>query len=486
MSISSLEPVEVWRHFDDILRIPRPSGHEDKIREHILLWSARQGFDVESDIAGNLFVRVPAREGFETLPPIILQAHMDMVTEKESSSDIDFLRDPIEATIVDGFVCSMGTTLGADNGIGLAVAMAAAENQQLYRGALLLVFTVDEERGLTGAKGLDASKLEGNQLINLDSEDEAIYIGCAGAEDCHFFISVRREIVSDCPASLMIAVKGLSGGHSGVDIVKNNANAIKVLARLLYALAEEGVQFRIFSLDGGGSRNAIPREATALLKIPAIEEARIKALVDRQGVLLRKEFPGDPDLILFASRVPAKREQSLVFKREDQALVLQALLVCPHGVLAMSQTVSELVETSNNLAVVHTMEDQVEIHTLSRSSSYSGLSSTITQLKAISDLVGADFKRLGGYPAWEPNTKSPLVETAKRVVQRLSGKAPELRAVHGGLECAIIGSKSDLEMISLGPEIEGAHTPRERVNILSVGAFYERLLEIIREITRTR
>ncbi len=488
MSLGSLEPADVWRHFESIIQIPRSSGHEELIREHILLWSVSRGFDFDSDEAGNLFIRVPAARGYEKRPEIILQAHMDMVTEKDAGASFDFLKDPIEAVIDGDFLRSISTTLGADNGIGLAAAMALAEDQSAVRGPLLLVFTVDEERGLTGAKGLDGSRLSGCKMINLDSEDEAIYIGCAGAEDCRLRLRLRRESAAESSVPLTVRVRGLAGGHSGVDIDKNNANAIKILARMLLAASSEREDIAVVALEGGGSRNAIPREAMAIVRVMPSSEEAIKAFARVQEETLRKEFPRDPDLSISVSRVPKKRHEDLVWLQEDQMRILRALVVCPHGVLAMSQAVPGLVETSNNLAILRSENDSVDIFTLTRSSGQGSLEAVTQQIKALGDLLGAEFTRLGGYPAWEPNPDSELVQTARSAFERLTGKEPELRAVHAGLECGIIGAKSKgrLEMISLGPAIEGAHTPKERVRIASVGFFYSLLREVISDIANGR
>lgn len=481
--VTGLEPNNLWSHFAEILAIPRPSGHEGEVREYILRWAGHRDFRVGSDSAGNLFVDVPALEGSADREPVMIQAHMDMVADKERDVEIDFFRDGIEAFVDGDFVRSRGTTLGADNGIGLAAAMAISEDESFKRGPLQLIFTVDEERGLTGAKGLDANKLRGSRLLNLDSEDEAIYIGCAGAEDCLLRFPCNFEELTSNTIPVEVSVEGVEGGHSGVDIGRNGANAIKLLARLLDEFERNRANFRLVSVRGGSSRNAIPREATALGKVPTTSLGILEACVRVEEVRFRREYPRDLGIRLAAVRVPKRRKESGVWGRESQAIFIRAVMACPHGVLGMSNDVDGLVETSNNLALLRIVDQWAEIQTLTRSSGEGGLWNVTEEIRALAELSGAAFSRLGGYPAWHPNPQSSLVKVASRAFVHLHTRPPELRAVHAGLECGIIGSKIEgLEMISLGPEINGAHTPRENVRISSVAKFYKLLREVLREL----
>ncbi|BCW94056.1 MAG: aminoacyl-histidine dipeptidase [Thermoanaerobaculum sp.] len=475
--LANLQPSLVWQHFEEILKVPRPSKHEERIREHVKRWAQSKGFAVREDAAGNLVVKVPATPGHESAPTVVLQGHLDMVAEKNSDVTFDFFKDAIQPRIVGDYVYATGTTLGADNGIGVAAAMAIAEDPEAVHGPLELLFTVDEETGLTGAAKLDPSLVTGKTLLNLDTEEDgAFYIGCAGGADAHSVFTVQWEPVPAGHVALAVRVRGLKGGHSGVDIHENRGNALKFLARVVAAARKASAELRIAAVSGGSKHNAIPREADAVITLPAADAAKARQAMEEAAAVLKEEY-GEID--------PGQRVElgeaatSQVFSAGDSNRILDALLACPHGVLAMSRAVPGLVETSNNLAVVTTEGSQVKVVTSSRSSVMPSLRATLQQVEAVFKLAGAEVEVHDGYPGWKPNPNSPVLQLAKEVFQREFGREPEVKAIHAGLECGLIGEKfPGMDMLSLGPQIESPHSPDERVKIPTVANFY-RLLKAI-------
>lgn len=475
--LSHLEPQLVWKHFEEILAVPRPSKHEEKIREHVKRWAQEKGFAVREDATGNLVVKVPATPGHEAAPTVVLQGHLDMVAEKNSDVAFDFFKDAIQPRIVGDYVYATGTTLGADNGIGVAAAMAIAEDPEAVHGPLELLFTVDEETGLTGAAKLDPTLVSGRTLLNLDTEEDgAFYIGCAGGADARSVFTVSLEPVPAGHAALAVRVRGLKGGHSGVDIHENRGNALKFLARALAAARRAAPELRIATLSGGSKHNAIPREADAVITVPAGDVAAVRKAIEETAAVLKEEY-GEIDP---GQRVDAEDTSAAqVFSAGDGSRILDALLACPHGVLAMSRAVPGLVETSNNLAVVTTEGSQVKVVTSSRSSVMPSLKATLQQVEAVFRLAGAQVEVHDGYPGWKPNPDSPVLKLAKEVFHREFGREPEVKAIHAGLECGLIGEKfPGMDMLSLGPQIESPHSPDERVKIPTVASFY-RLLKAI-------
>jgi dipeptidase D len=477
----SLEPRLVWQHFDAIRQVPRPSKHEEKIRAHVRAWAEARGFSVKEDAAGNIVVKVPATPGHENAPTVVLQGHLDMVAEKNADVSFDFFNDPIQVRIVGDYVYATGTTLGADNGIGVAAAMAVAEDPEAVHGPLELLFTVDEETGLTGAMKLDPTLLSGRTLLNLDTEEDgAFYIGCAGGADAHAVFTVALEPLPPGHAALAVRVRGLRGGHSGVDIHENRGNALKFLARLLAAGRKVSPELRIASIGGGSKHNAIPREADAVLTVPASQLEAVKQAIFEMAGVLREEF-GEVDP---GQKVEVEETTTAeVFAAADGNRLLDALLACPHGVLAMSRAVPGLVETSNNLAVVTTEGNQVKVVTSSRSSVMPSLRATLQQVEACFRLAGAAVEVHDGYPGWKPNPNSQVLQLAKEVFRKEFGRDPEVKAIHAGLECGLIGEKfPGMDMLSLGPQIESPHSPDERVKISTVASFYRLLKAILREM----
>ncbi len=473
--VSSFEPRPLWAHFDRILEIPRGSGDEDRIRRHVLELAERQGLEHHTDAAGNVLVRKPGTAGREQAPVTVLQAHLDMVNEKDSDVAHDFSRDPIRPRQDGDWLYATGTTLGADNGIGVATMLALLEATDVPHGPLELLFTIDEETGLTGASGLDASLLEGRRLLNLDSEEEGhVTVGCAGGAD-----TILRLPVESAPApgtALAVRVSGLRGGHSGVDIALQRGNAVKLLARILAAAAET-VPFRLARLEGGNKHNAIPREAEATALVEG-DVAAFRAAVEAEAAAVQAELAAtDPDLS-FEMADAATPERA--WTPQATTTTLRLLEALPHGVLAMSPDIPGLVETSTNVAAVSVEGDTLVVGTSSRSSVGSALRATERRIAAIAGLAGAAVEPGHGYPGWKPDLKSPLLATVTAVEREVYGREPKVVAVHAGLECGIIGEKvPGMDMVSIGPQIEAPHSPNERVRIESVGRFWGVLTTVL-------
>ncbi len=481
-SLENLDPKLVWKHFDDIRKIPRPSKHEEKVAAHVVEWAKGRGFDVRRDAAGNVVVKVPATPGHEGAPVIVLQGHLDMVPEKNQDVDFDFLADAIQTRIVDDYVYATGTTLGADNGIGVAAAMAVADDDSVVHGPLELLFTIDEETGLTGAQDLDSSLLSGRTLINLDTEEDgALYIGCAGGADARVRFAVDRGAAPIGTAALHVKVRGLRGGHSGVDIHENRGNAVKFLARCLEGARKAGVEFDLVTLVGGSKHNAIPREGDAVVRVAGSDADAFTAAVDGAAAVLKEEYAEiDPNASIEV--VPSDDGRGIV-DRAQASRFLDALLACPHGVLAMSRAVPGLVETSHNLAVVEDGGDHFSLTTSGRSSVMPALSGLMDQVAAVFRMAGADVEVGGGYPGWKPNPDSPVLKTAMAVYEKALGSRPEVKAIHAGLECGLIGEKfPGMDMVSMGPQIESPHSPDERVQISTVDRFYTVLKATLAEL----
>ena len=483
--LDKLEPRLIWKHFDAIRQIPRPSKHEERIAEHVANWAKSHGLEVKRDGAGNVLVKVPATPGHEKAPVIVLQGHLDMVPEKNSDVAFDFEKDAIQVRVVGDYVYATGTTLGSDNGVGVAAAMAVAEDQKAVHGPLELLFTIDEETGLTGAMQLDNKLLAGRILINLDTEeDAALYIGCAGGADTHATFTVSREDALKGTVPVRLSVRGLRGGHSGVDVHENRGNALKFLLRTLNALQGKGIEFGIVSLAGGSKHNAIPREADAVIRISKGNESAAVAAVDSFARVLKEEFGEiDPGQRVECVTLEDREENRKVWIRFDNDRVLDALLACPHGVLGMSRAVPGLVETSNNLAVVTTEGNTVKVTTSSRSSVMPSLKATTEQIGAAFRLGGAEVEQRDGYPGWKPNPSSAVLNTALKVFEREFKKKPAVKAIHAGLECGLIGEKyPGMDMVSMGPQIESPHSPDERVQISTVDRFYTFLKATLAEL----
>jgi len=485
--LRELEPRAVWRHFDAIRRIPRPSKHEEQIAEHVLSWARGRGFETLRDRAGNLVVRVPASPGLEAAPGVVLQAHLDMVCEKNSEVEHDFLRDPIAVEVEGDWVHAVGTTLGADNGLGVAAALALADDAELDRGALELLFTLDEETGLNGARALDGEIVRGRTLVNLDSEDEGtIYIGCAGAAGVSAELPLEREAENAEGEVWQLEISGLRGGHSGVDIHERRGNALRLLGRALEEIRRGAAPWALLDVGGGDKANAIPREASARLvagttALPTIEEA-----LERARSAARAEFGElEPDLRLELGAAEAKTPGPAITAPCRDRLI-DLLNALPHGVLAMSPEVPGLVETSVNLGVLTAGETLAAITCSCRSSLDAGLEGALTTLAAAARLAGARPVVRRGYPGWRPDPDAPLVRLAAAAYERTAGRPPAIEAVHAGLECGVLIDRlPGLQAVSIGPEIRGAHSPDERAQISSVESFYRHLRALVADLARS-
>ncbi len=480
-SIKELSPPKIWHYFHKITQIPRPSKHEEKMAEYILQFAKEFNLEAIQDKTGNILIRKDATKGRETAPTVILQSHMDMVCEKNSSSTHNFMTDPIE-TIIDGdWVKAKETTLGADDGIGMAAQLAILSSQDLEHGPLEALFIVDEETGLTGAFGLDEDLLTGSILINLDSEDDGeIFIGCAGGIDTIGTYTPQYESTPSTSFAVKISVSGLTGGHSGDDIIKGLGNANKILVRFLWN-AQEELDLRVASLEGGNLRNAIAREAEAYVIVPNKNKEEVRVLLNCYLADLEEELGKlEPNLKIHLQSTKIPKE---VFTTHFQHQLLHALYVMPHGVMAMSQTIPGLVETSTNLASIKNKENQIIVATSQRSSIETKKIDIANQVASLFRLSGANVKHTDGYPGWAPNPKSKIVTIAAEAYQRLFNEKPEIKAIHAGLECGLFLKKyPGLDMVSIGPTIKGAHSPNERLKIKTVEKFWNHLVLILKTI----
>ncbi len=482
--LTALSPKKLWQHFDSIRRVPRPSKHEEQIIAFLIDWANSRDFKVEKDGTGNLLVTVPATKGHEGLPVTLIQNHVDMVCEQTPGRGFDFNSDPIEIEIRDGHVWAKGTTLGADNGVGMAAAMALADDESVPHGPLELLFTVDEETGLTGATKVDFPHLRSRRMLNLDSEEIGIlYVGCAGGaqDDIELDLETTTTTHEKENTALSISVSGLLGGHSGLEIVAHRANAISILARLLWSLHDE-VPFALARIEGGSAHNAIPNEANALLVIAAADKVRAEELIGASAQAARREFTGVETGLTIKSSPKEMPPSTLTTDARDR--LLRLLLALPHGIYEMSADMPGLVETSNNLATLE-FDSKIEgavarILISSRSSVPEALAGLRARITAVTELAAARITPGGSYPAWRPDMQSPLLALCREEWTALTGKEPEVTAIHAGLECGIIGEKfPGMDMISFGPEIKGAHTTRERIEIESVDLFWRFLKRIV-------
>jgi dipeptidase D len=441
----------------------------------------KNNLETLADKAGNVIMRKPAVKGMENRKCVIFQTHLDMVPQKNSDKKHDFEKDPIE-TIIDGeWVKANGTTLGSDNGIGVAATMAVLSSKDLVHGPIEALFTIDEETGMTGVFGLEKGLLKGDILMNLDSEDEGeLYVGCAGGIDVSAIKSYAEEASPKGMAAYKILAKGLKGGHSGVDIAMGRANSNKLMFRFLMQ-AEADFGIRLAEASGGDLRNAIPRESYAVILVPEIKAAELEAFVKGYEEMYRAEYAEtEPDLKFIFEKIPSPAK---VMNQGDQYRIIRAVFVCPNGVIRMSQAMKGLVETSNNLAIVRLKAGKFEAYNLTRSSVDSAKEATAWKIAAAFHLINADVKLEGGYPGWKPNMKSPILKTLSNVYKDLYGNVPAVKAIHAGLECGLIGGVyPNLDMISFGPTIRFPHSPDEKVNIASVAKFWNFLVEALKNI----
>jgi dipeptidase D len=481
--ISKLNPVELWENFYQLTRIPRPSHHEEQIRKFLVDFGKGLGLETVQDKSGNVIIRKPATPGMEKCKGVILQGHLDMVPQKNSDKDHDFAKDPIE-TIIDGeWVRANGTTLGSDNGIGVAAAMAVLASKDLAHGPVEGLFTATEETGMDGAIGLEAGWLKGSILINMDSEDEGeLYVGCAGGEDANVKFNYTEVPVPADSIGFKLNVTGLKGGHSGVDIHLGRGNSNKIFFRILKE-AYKVCGMRLSSINGGSLRNAIPRETFGIVTVPYATADKLVGLVAGMTNVIKRELSvTEPTIKIELSKT--EMPVSLVDEKTQISLT-HAIVACPNGVIRMSDTMAGLVETSTNLAIVKSDSEAktISIACLMRSSVDSARAQLGSRMDSVFTLAGAEVKLAGGYPGWKPNMESPILKTMLKIYENKFGRIPEIRAIHAGLECGILGGTyPNWDMISLGPTIRFPHSPDEKVNIESVSKFWDFLIETLKNI----
>ncbi len=480
-NIASLNPQAVWKHFHSLTQIPRPSGHEDQIQNFLYEFGKNLGLETIKDEVGNIIIRKPATPGMENRMGVIFQGHLDMVPQKNSDKEHDFTKDPIEAYIDGEWVTANGTTLGADNGMGVAAAMAVLESTDIVHGPVEALFTCDEETGMTGAFGLKNGLLKGDILLNLDSETEGeLYVGCAGGTNANVSFSYKEEPVPADVKAYKLSITGLKGGHSGMEIILQRGNSNKLMNRFLqYAVENLGV--RLSSIEGGSLRNAIPRESFATVVVPTAKSAEFEKSVAEHAKVFASELASvEPE---FKFEVSATDMPKTVVDAETLNRVMKAIHGCPNGVIRMSDDMKGLVETSNNLASVKMKDGKILIQTLLRSSVESSQQDLGLMIKDVFELAGADVVLDGTYPGWKPNMKSPILTTMQKVYKDLYGKTPEIMAIHAGLECGLLGAVyPNWDMISFGPTIQYPHSPDEKVNIASIEKFWKYLLETLKNI----
>ena len=479
--IRNLEPKQLWNYFHDICQIPHPSKKEEKIIAYMKEFGKNNNLETIVDKVGNVIFRKPATKGMENRQGVILQAHLDMVPQKNSDKKHDFEKDPIEPVIDGEWVRANGTTLGSDNGIGVASAMAILSSDSIKHGPLEALFTIDEETGMTGVFGLKKGLLKGDILMNLDSEDEGeLCVGCAGGID----VSVKKKYAEEKTPRGMVAysvqLKGLKGGHSGVDIALGRANSNKLAFRFLMQ-AEADFGIRIAEYSGGDLRNAIPRESYIVLAVSSAKAADLEKFVKNYDKIYKNEFAETEPTLSF--KAVKTETPAMVMGKDDQRKIIRAVFVCPNGVQRMSQSIEDLVETSNNLAIAKCAKGKFEAHNLTRSSVDSAKMATTWKIAAAFHLIDADVDIKGGYPGWKPNMQSTALATLSDVYEKMFGTKPMVKAIHAGLECGILGGiYTNLDMISFGPTIKYPHSPDEKVNIPSVKKFWDFLLESLKNI----
>jgi len=483
--LTGLEPRSFWAHFEALTKIPRPSRHEEPVIEHVRAWAGEHGFDLHQDAGRNLVLRIPATPGRESASVISLQGHLDMVCEREPSSQ----NDPAEGRIAlvrDGdWLKADGTTLGADDGVAIAAMMALAEDASLPHGPLELLMTVAEEVGLEGANAFDGSLVEGRILVNLDSEEDGkLTVGCAGSTDTWVHVDAPRDAAAADAGTLAVTVSGGLGGHSGMNIELGRSNAIKVLGRALRE-AHDAAPFRLVSLNGGKSRNAIPRDASAVVSVEAGREGDLRAAIETSAATIREAFSKtDPDVTVTVEPRDAAAD---AWTDAGTRTLLDAIALVPTGPLAMSNDFEGLVETSTSLGEASTEGDRLTLHSLSRSSNDAALPEVIGALDAAARLAGGELEVKHNYGGWRPDLDSPALAALHASYVRLFGEEPIVTAVHAGLETAVIGDKvPGLDMISFGPQIEAPHSPDERVSIATVERFWRLLVGFVDELSKPR
>lgn len=480
--IEGLKPEGVWKYFAEISKIPRGSKNEKQIAAYVLQKAKELGLEAKQDKFMSVVVRKPASPGYENRPMICLQGHLDMVCEKNKDKVHDFEKDPIELVRNGNVMMANGTTLGADNGVAVATNLAIMEDKTLTHGPLEFLFTIDEETGLTGASNLKPGFVQSKTLLNLDSEEEGeLYVGCSGGKNTIGSWKLALENSPGKTVAVVVHVKGLKGGHSGLEIDKGRGNSLKIINRVLLALTDIGG--RLVTIEGGNKSNAIPREAEALVFVPGAKLNQAKKIVATYHATIKAELASvEPDLAIeFAVKKDLKKGK--VIKKQQQLLLLKTIAGLPHGVIKMSADIPGLVETSTNVAVVRTEKGKITLTTSQRSSVASEIKEVCQSVAAVFELGGAKVEQTEGYPGWKPNLDSPILNLAKGTYKSLYGKEPAVKAIHAGLECGIIGEKyPGMDMVSFGPTLQAVHSPDEKIYIDTVEKFWRFLLQILRNV----
>ena len=480
MTIKDLEPKALWSNFYSLTRCPRPSKHEEAVRDFLVKWAKTKKIACRVDKVGNVIMSKPATKGMEKRCPVVLQAHMDMVPQARAGKVHDFLKDPIQTKIVEDWVYACDTTLGADDGLGVAAIMAVFESKTIKHGPLEALITTDEETGMTGAFGLKAKELKGEFLLNLDSETEGeLYVGCAGGVDATLNIPYKTEKAPKDYCAYKVTFGGLKGGHSGMEINTGRANVNKLMFRHLRWVAECGL--RLVSVSGGNMRNAIPRDAEAVIAFPKKHTECILAELDKVAGWVKKEIGAvEPDFFMKYEKV--RMSQNVICDADTQKII-NLMMVAPNGVIRMSKDMEGLVETSLNLAIVKTTGKNFTVQALLRSSVDTAKDALAERLVCLAELSGGTCKLSGAYPGWKPNMKSPLLKSMKQTYKKLYKKEPAVVAIHAGLECGLLGGKyPDMDMISFGPTLQSPHSPDERANIPSCKKFFDYLVAALEAI----
>ncbi len=481
MTIKDLQPKVVWENFYGLTQIPRPSKHEGKVIEYLYNWGIAHGLETIKDETGNIIIRKPATPGFENRKGVILQGHMDMVPQKTGDSNHNFLTDPI-TTLIDGdWVTADRTTLGADNGIGVALGLAVLEDPSVKHGPVEVLVTYDEETGMTGANKLRPGVLKGDILINLDSEDEGeLCVGCAGGLDAEADFKYRKYTTPKGYKGLRIKVSGLQGGHSGMDISLYRANANKVMCRILLPLLEN-FGAKVVSFTGGSLRNAIPFEAVSEIVIPEENVGAVKKLITNIFDEVKAEYvESDPSAAMELSEVPAAPK---FIQGSVMLNAVKAMIACPSNVIRMSQSMPGLTETSINMAIVRTERGHIRVHSLMRSAIDTAKADLAERVRCIFELAGAEISFAGGYSGWRPKLDTPMNKVMMEQFEKIYGYPMKVMATHGGLECAIMGAKyPNWQMVSIGPTIRYPHSPDERLKIDTVGRTWDYLKAVLENV----
>ena len=484
MEVKDLKPALIWQCFDEITKVPRPSCHEEQIREYLLDFAKKNNIEAKTDDCGNVVMTKAATAGCENAPTVILQAHMDMVAEKNNDVEHDFLKDPIQTYIDGEWVKAKGTTLGADNGIGMAGALAVLLDNTLEHGKVECLFTINEEIGLEGAQNLGKDMITGSMLINLDSEDDGeIFVGCAGGIDTTAYFNYTPVAAPEDLCYVKVAISGLLGGHSGSDINTGRGNANKLIARFVWNISKD-IELKLASFDGGNLRNAIPREAHAIIGVAADKKAEIEARLAEYTKEIENEYKGIEPVVKFTLEA-VERPAFIVDDATAKALIL-SLYSAPHGVYSMSRDLEGLVETSTNLAAVKFIDgNKIKVTTSQRSSVESRKHDIAAQVETHFLLAGAEIDHSDGYPGWAPNMDSTIMRVCSEAYEELYNVKPAIKAIHAGLECGLFLAKyPHLDMVSVGPTMTGVHSPDEKLYIPTVEKFWQHLIRVLEKVAK--